>query len=374
MLHTISPLPTLQRSLLSFVFAACVYTFYSLNSGITLTNDGSHFALFDSLVTTGSPELQEVRQLAFNDSALYQGRYYSDRNPGLALTTYLVYQGLRPLESPMQALKLDPKMGRQFTWDQLPRIPIAMLVPAFSGGLLLLGMVALSRRLGAGFYPALASALAIMFGTIALRYSTLLYSHIYSAALLVWGLVLLFAYRNSRSAAQLFAAIFLLSASVLAEHLVILVFPLVFIYLGITSHRLILRPVTLVGIIIAGLVPMMVLMGYNYTCFESPFSIAHFHHSTDTQNHNLGTLMRFDRLLDVLYNLMFGADKSVVGKQDLMGLISASPFLLYTLGVIPLAIWGSLRPEIGVWTACHREPATGTRRRQQLCALRRLGS
>ena len=57
----------LQSVLLLFIVLGSPYVFYSMNSGITITNDGSHFALFDALVTTGSPELRHVRQFAFND-------------------------------------------------------------------------------------------------------------------------------------------------------------------------------------------------------------------------------------------------------------------------------------------------------------------
>ena len=187
----------LQAVLLLIILLGSPYLFYSLNSGITITNDGSHFALFDSLVTTGSPELQHVRQFAFNDSAKYKGRYYSDRNPGLALATYSLYQGFRPLEGWMKPLKLDPKMARRYSEGQKSRATIVMLVPSICGSLLILAIFTLARQLGTGFYASLLTALAIVFGTIAFRYATLFYSHIFSATLLTWGLILLFSYRTN---------------------------------------------------------------------------------------------------------------------------------------------------------------------------------
>jgi hypothetical protein len=313
---------------------ASSYLNYALNSGITITNDGSHFALFDSLVTTGNPELKHVRQFAFNDSALYEDRYYSDRNPGLALLTYGFYQVLRPLERWMHPLTLDPKMARRYLPDQEKRIVIVMLVPALSGTLLMLGMIALATSQSSPSAAAAVAALALMAGTLLLRYSTLFYSHITAAALLTWGLWLIFRFRQSASTTALAAGVGLLSLAVLVEHLLVFAFAPVLIYLAVYGRKTLLQPGVLAAVMIAGLLPMAVLMLYNWVCFDSPFSLAHFHHSTDTANHQLSTLFQPERILGVLQNLLLGAPREEVGRQDLTGLLSSSPFLLIVL--IPL--------------------------------------
>ena len=326
----------LQHALLIFILLASPYLFYSMNSGITITNDGSHFALFDSLVTTGSPELQYVKQFAFNDSAKFNEKYYSDRNPGLALSTYSLYQCVRFLEKWMKPINLDPKMAPRYEDGQKSRIAIVMLVPSVCGSLLLLAIYVLVRQFGTGFYAALITALAIVFGTITFRYATVFYSHIFSMCLLTWGLIFLFSYRKNPRVLHLCCGTFLLSAAVLAEHLLILVFLPVFVYLLATRLHSLLRMPTLVLFVCAGLIPMLILMAYNFTCFESPFSIAHFHHSTDTRNHQVGTLFEFESFVKVLSNLFFGASRAEVGRQDITSLMNSSPFLYFVLGVIPL--------------------------------------
>jgi hypothetical protein len=282
---------------------ASSYVFYSMNSGITITNDGSHFALFDSLVTTGSPELQQVNQFAFNDSARYGDKFFSDRNPGLALSTYIFYQGARHLESAARPLHLDPYMAFRYTEDQESRIPLVMLVPALSSGVLFIGIFLLSSSLGSTFTASLTSALTLVFGTIALRYSTVFYSHIFASALLVWGLVLTFNYRQRGDPKHLCCGVFLISGATLAEHLAILAFIPVIVYLALSLGKTLFRPAIAIPVVISGLVPMLALMYYNYVCFESPFSIAHFHHSSDT-------------------------------------MMSASPFLYFALLWIPLVLSG----------------------------------
>ena len=94
---------------------------------------------------------------------------------------------------------------------------------------------------------------------------------------------------------------------------------------------------------------MMVLMAYNFTCFDSPFSIAHFHHSTDARNHQMDTLFEFDNFLKVLSNLMFGADKLEVGRQDITSLMHSSPFLYFALGAIPLVFSRKLQLRAEHW-------------------------
>ncbi|MFV8818693.1 hypothetical protein [Haliea sp. E17] len=137
------------------------YLFYSLNSGITITNDGSHFALLDALLHDGSAELKNPRQFAFGDSALYENRYYSDRNPGLAFFTYAETLLLMPIRGWFYPLQLDPRISPRYNEAQRQLIPGVMLVPAFAASALFAGMIALCRTLGANLPTALSAALML---------------------------------------------------------------------------------------------------------------------------------------------------------------------------------------------------------------------
>ncbi len=317
--------------LAALLVVAAPYFFYALNSGITITNDGSHFALLDSLLRNGSPQLLQPRQFAFGDSALYEGRYYSDRNPGLAFLTYAVVQLLEPIATWFQPLRLDPLMGPRYDQAQRQLIPVVMLVPAFAASALLIAMTALSRNFGARLPAALLAALMLLSGTLLLRYATLFYSHIVAASLLTWSVTALIRFaRGGRDCLLWFAAL-LFSFAVLVEHLLLVTLLPLATYLLTRSARRILAPATLLPTLLAGALPMGMLGIYNVVCFDSPFSLAHFHHSVDTANHKLGTLFNFERLGTVLGNFLFGASKAEVGKQDLTGLIVTSPFLLACL-------------------------------------------
>ncbi|MEP5567142.1 MAG: hypothetical protein ABJN62_04850 [Halioglobus sp.] len=200
----------------------------------------------------------------------------------------------------------------------------------------MLGIISLCINQGNTLPIATITAVSLIAGTLLLRYSTLFYSHITASALLIWGLVLIFRFRQSSSLPAIAGGVFLLSLAVLVEHLLILVFIPTFIYLLLCCRDELFTPKYLLTTILAGVLPMSVLMLYNWICFESPFSLAHFHHSTDTANHSLSSLFQFERVREVLVNLLFGAPKEEVGRQDLTGLISSSPFLIII--AVPLIV------------------------------------
>ena len=57
----------------------------------------------------------------------------------------------------------------------------------------------------------------------------------------------------------------------------------------------------------------------------------------------MNTLFVFTPTPAVLWRLLFGASKEVVGRNDLLGLVNGSPFVLLGLAVLPLAVLGKLR-------------------------------
>ncbi len=302
-----------------------------MNSGLTVTNDGSHFALLDALLYNDSPALENPRQFAFGDSAYFEGRYYSDRNPGLAFITWTTTKVLTPVQAWFAPLLLDPRMGPRYNEVQVSLIRGVMLVPAFAASALFAAMIALSRTLGASYPNALAAAVMVLTGTLLFRYATLFYSHIVAAALVTWSVVLVLRYAAGGPARMLWGGAFLFSLAVVVEHLVALVLiPLGACLLASSAQR-IFTARTLFPTILAGLFPLGLLATYNTVCFNSPFSLAHFHHSEDVANHSLSTLFNFQRVGEVLGNFMLGAPRAEVGKQDLTGLLTTSPFLLACL-------------------------------------------
>jgi len=161
-----------------------------------------------------------------------------------------------------------------------------------------------------------------------------------AAALLSSGLLLVFSSTKTESENRLWIGFFLLSSAVLVEHLLVVVFFPVLVSLIKNRCEYLLRASLIFKVFVAGFIPMVVLMLYNWTCFDSPVSIAHFHHATDTQNHDIGTLLRFDHALTAATNLLFGATKAEVGRQDLVSLFSSSPFMYFTLAFFLLVAVG----------------------------------
>lgn len=334
-----------RKQVLALLGVALLFAvlFYALNSGITVTNDGSHFALIDSLVERGSPELLDNARFAVGDSAKFDGKIFSDRNPGLALFGYAFYRALAFLTPATLEMRLDPGMGRKMTPPEERRLRLLMLIPPLSGSLLFLALFSLLRHLRFQVATGFVVAGAFLFGTIALRYSTVLYSHAFVTLLVVTSHLLFFKFGAWGKRLHLWSGTFLLSYAVLSEHIAVLLFVPLVGYVLMARGREFLRPGLLAGFVAAGAVPMIVLAVYNQVCFESPFSIAHFHHATFAETRELNTLFVFTPTPAVLWRLLFGASKEVVGRNDLLGLVNGSPFVLLGLAVMPLAALGKVR-------------------------------
>jgi hypothetical protein len=77
-------------SILLFIGLSSLY--FATTSGITSSNDGSHYALTRTLVKSGSFALKSFDDYAEgNDIAVRDGVLYSDRPPGTALLAALLY-------------------------------------------------------------------------------------------------------------------------------------------------------------------------------------------------------------------------------------------------------------------------------------------
>lgn len=339
----------------AFILAAATiiltFSFYSMNSGITCTNDGSHFALFNSLVERHSPELRENIRFALYDSASYKSKYYSDRNPGLGLFAYAFYDCFAFLSPIMKNIYMDPCCSNKFMEKEKPRVTLIMVIPALLGALTFLGLFFLLNSFDEDFFINFFTALSFVLGTILLRYSTLLYSHILSCALIIFSFLLFFKYVKEGGLSKLSLASFCLAYAVLVEHVAfVLYFPLS-CYLLVKLKKKLFHWKTLSCIIIATIIPAAILLAYNYTCFENPLSIAHFYHSVDYQNHSFKTLFVFKQSLIQIYRLFFGAPVEIVHKQNLMGLLPSSPFLIFIFLCIPFFIKKQIKISLEHWTA-----------------------
>ncbi len=258
----------------------CIALFFVLSSiyfatvsGITCSNDGSHYALTRALADEGRFTIESFDEYAEgNDIAIRDGKLFSDRPPGTALVASGFYMVGKWLPSPRVPLESrhDP---------QNPRLLYVMLVPAWAGAGTAVLLYLLLRELNVSIFSALTATLMFGLGTIHWKYSSVLFSHAPSALLVMVSTYLVI--RMSRGPtlhwALSFALGFVVGCAVLVEYsnaLLVAAVGLTFLLTvrssasgGIWSHAAAFGA--------GGLLPAAFLAFYNTVSFGGPLALSY---------------------------------------------------------------------------------------------------
>lgn len=165
-----------------FVILSSIY--FATASGITCSNDGSHYALTRALAEEARFTIESYDEYAEgNDIARREGQLFSDRPPGTALIASAFYKVADWLPSPPapMASRHDP---------QNPRLPYVMLLPAWAGAGTVLVLYLLLRELNLSVFSSLTASLALGLGTTHWKYGSVLFSHAPSALLVMLSIYL----------------------------------------------------------------------------------------------------------------------------------------------------------------------------------------
>jgi len=329
------PVPWLLAASLAVFFAA-----YALNSGLTSTNDGSHYALLASLHDRGTPELGPNLVFARHDAARFEGRSYSDRYPGVALLGTAFARAMRPALGWMRPLRQDP-WARRFLVGSESFLAVVMLLPPLAAALLLPLLYALLRETGSEPAPAALLAASAIPGTLLLRYATVLYSHVFATALVTAAFAAWLRWGRTGRLGWLAAGSAALSWAVVVEYATVLLFlPAVAWGLAHPSVRG-RRPEALAVFVAAGLPALAALLLYNQASFGDPFTIAHFHHSTVAEHRSLGSTFDPGNVPHHGWLLLFEARRFV-------SVFASGPQLLLALPGVVLAFRGGRRADHGL--------------------------
>ncbi len=229
-------------------------------------NELSRLYLTRAIVDDGSFSLDGPvsRYGEITDLADYQGRFYSDKAPGVGLAGVPVYVIAKALAG------WDADAISTATLLRLLRIFLSGL-PTAATVLLLFFLLA---KLGLSRNKALVLSAAYGFGTIAFPYGVLLFGHQAGALCLVGAFSLV--ERQGRNPSRLapLAAGFCLGAALLFEYTtLLLVVPLALYAVTSSKHRL-----RETGMGIAGSIgPLLLLALYNWSCFSNPLSLGYAH-------------------------------------------------------------------------------------------------
>lgn len=325
------PVTTQDKFAAAALFILCCSVYFATLSGITSSNDGSHYALVRALSTTRfeiSPYLSftENQDYAFRDTPT--GRlYFSDRPPGTALMAaplYLLGQVL-PAPQPLPSKHDAPNARLMYA---------VMLSPLSMAGAAAALFLLLRRYFGRSLRAALLASLAFGLGTVAWRYGAVLYSHAASALIIMLALLLALdlASRPFDQPGAYAALGFLLGWAPVVEY-TNFVFSAalgLFVMAHVWQNQ---RPLWRAGAWLAlGIaLPLGLLAAYNTLNFGGPLELSRFHVDTTLWPENTDVASTF--ATPIIYGLQ-GMLWQVEGNAN-RGLFLLAPVTVLSLGGIP---------------------------------------
>ncbi len=270
------------------LFVGLSSLYFATVSGITSSNDGSHYALTRAMAENHTFALMPFDNYAEgNDIAIRDGAFYSDRPPGTAVLATLFYTLAQYLPAP-----LTPLPSRHDAEN--PRLLYVMLLPVLAGTGTAVLLYLFLRQQGVTMAGAVTAVIMFSLGTAQWKYSTVLFSHALSGFLVLLAIVLvtrletrdwrLETEQSPVSSLQspnlwfryLFLG-FVLGFSVLVEYsnglLVVLVG--LFVLLGVRPFTLRRILVKMGPFILGGLIPAGFLATYNNVNFGSPLTLSY---------------------------------------------------------------------------------------------------
>lgn len=264
----------LRDAAVIFAVLLAVFSYFEHNPE---SNGNSRLGLVYAVVEEGQLAINSFHnraQTSTGDKAFRDGRFYSDKAPGSSLLGVAFYA---PMHAWMRAygVPLDRVALRWILTVLVVGVPSAL-----AGALLYLLSLRATRDRVAAF---LATA-GIFLGTMCFPYSVLYYGHQLAGAVLFAAFFLVHrAHRGARvdSVPLGFALGMLLGFALLTEPTTaVIVAPIGVYYLvvlrGGPPGR---RVAALAACLVAGLLPIAVLLVYNNACFGSPFANGYTFHA-----------------------------------------------------------------------------------------------
>ncbi len=321
------------------VFLVISSIYFATITGVTSSNDGSHYALVRAIVERGTFEINPFWSYTERADYAFVGRHkFSDRPPATALlasTTYALGQVLPP------AIAMIPSKHNPDNPRLIYAVGSAALLMSSAATLFFLS---LRRHFGVSPAGAMLASLALALGTTYWKYGSVLYSHA-AAAFLVWAAIYLIFEAEQQERMSWLHGLGIglaLSASILAEYTNVIFAALGGVYVAAVFGRRFLDGVRsaegrglwlgrLGGWFAGMLIPMIFLLIYNTVNFGGPFEMSAYHVNTG--------LWPADQSLGTQFSASFtvGFPALVWYGSDNQGLFLLSPIALVGLpGLISL--------------------------------------
>jgi hypothetical protein len=303
-----------KETLLVFLVVLIAYGYFFTESD---ANTNSRLALVKAIVEENRFEIDSFHDstLLTSDKAFYNGHYYSDKAPGSSLIGVPVYY-----------LILRVKFWLHTT---LPLIVFRQLLTFFVisliSAILALMIYSFTKRITDNYWYSLLITVGICLGTPYYAYSTTYYGHTLAGLFLFIAFYIWFEARckNKIGPVMAIASGFFLGAAVFTEYPTLLIVVIIGSYIVYILWKLkhLLDWKIYVLFIAGALIPLLLLMYYNYSIFKNPFDTGYSHESDSefSSAHNTGLMGISLPNLNVLFNMTF---------HTTMGIFWQSPILL----------------------------------------------
>lgn len=277
-----------------FVLVSSIY--FATLSGVTSSNDGSHYALVRAIVDQRSFEISPYLSFTeFQDYAMRGDLRFSDRPPGTGLVTaplyalsYIAPQPLVPVPS-----KHDPEN---------PRLLYAVMSASLSASAaVVLVYLTLRHHLERSTTAALLTCLSLALGTISWKYGSVLFSHALGALIVTLAVYLVFSLQAQPDPHWLLALFlgFVLGFAPLVEYTNVPFSAVVGLSIlprfrqvdSASGPTIWSKGLAALGI--GGLMPILFLLIYNTVNFGGPFELSTFNVDTELWPQNEGMAADF---------------------------------------------------------------------------------
>jgi hypothetical protein len=288
------------------------------------------------------------------DYAAWQGHYYSDKAPGMALLgvpVYAVFEALVPNElmtrlnaSAEHSAALGATLNPEGTGLQADKIRFfaglvvtTFVTVALPAAILALAFFWLAGRLGGGTRERWVATVLYALATCAFPYSNSFVGHQTSAFLLFGAFAMLFAVRQARLGRRwLVVAGCMLSSAVVTEFPTGLIAGVVGLYALLALRD---RLGVVLRLAVGALPPLIALVWHDMGAFSTPLPVGYFHSALWADVHQTGFLSLTYPHLDALWGITFSLYR---------GVFFLSPYLLLALAGYQVLWRRGFRAEVGV--------------------------
>lgn len=293
---------SLPRTGSLLIFVAYVYFFQTYPNFIS-PNEQSRFLLTSAIVDYGTIRIDQPIQ-AFGDTqdkAVFRGSFYSDKAIGLSLMAVPPYFAWKAASS-MLRIQVDLKWILLYLRVVCVTIPFLLFVPLLRRSWQEIGI---DNKTGA------AVEFIFLFGTIAYPYAAQFVSNSLAGMFLYSSFYFLHRARNDVGAGEkcLLLGGISAGAALLLEYTVALPAGLLVLYaIRVAPSRKALILFSLgIGVFV------VILLGYNYAIFGTPFDVTYHHMADDVHSRELsGGIFGFSLpSLSVLYKILLGSERGL---------------------------------------------------------------